>query len=203
MFQVFHLDVAKVDMGCCTRCNAYIRMLQHYVSSILSGCCKSRSGMLRTLQCLYTHVATLCFKCFRCMFQVFHLDVVYIVRTIYACFKCFRRFKCMLQVRLDVTKVNMVLHMFQLKSMLPQKISGPLKSEKASSSWLALHLLHGGGRTHGYVKIFRISTRVPERHHRDVKSSIVVFPLARELALIFHIKHHLDHWVSLFSRSSC
>ena len=46
MFQVFHLDVAKVYLRCCICCNDNIRMLQAYV-----------------------------FKCFICIFQVFHLDV--------------------------------------------------------------------------------------------------------------------------------
>jgi hypothetical protein len=44
MFQVFHLNVTKVDLGCCIRCNGNIRMLQAYVSSIsgvLDICFKS------------------------------------------------------------------------------------------------------------------------------------------------------------------
>jgi hypothetical protein len=44
----------------------------------------------------------------------------------------------MLQVfRLDVTKVDLMLHIFQLKSRLPRRASSPLRSEKASSSPLA------------------------------------------------------------------
>jgi hypothetical protein len=41
----------------------------------------------------------------------------------------------MLQViHLDIVKVDMVLHMFQLEGRLPRKTFGPLRSEKASSS---------------------------------------------------------------------
>jgi hypothetical protein len=50
MFQVFDLNVAKVDLGCCICCNDNIRMLQAYVFE--------------------------CFSCFKSMFQVFHHDVV-------------------------------------------------------------------------------------------------------------------------------
>ena len=61
MFQVFHLDVAKVDMGCRLCYNDNIRMLQAYVSSVLG--------------------------IFRRMFQVFHLDVAYVVMALPACCK--------------------------------------------------------------------------------------------------------------------
>jgi hypothetical protein len=61
MFQVFYLDVAKVDLSCCICCNDNIRMLQAYVSK--------------------------CFRCFKCMFQVFHLDVTYVAMALPACFK--------------------------------------------------------------------------------------------------------------------
>jgi hypothetical protein len=61
MFQVFHLDVAKEDLGCCICCNDNIRMFKAYVSSI---------------SCV-----------FRCMFEVFHLDVAYIAMALLACFK--------------------------------------------------------------------------------------------------------------------
>jgi hypothetical protein len=73
MFQVFYLNVAKVDLGCCICCNGNIRKLQAYVSII--SC-----------------VLDICFKCFilmfrkliRCctcckgytrMFQAFHLSL--------------------------------------------------------------------------------------------------------------------------------
>jgi hypothetical protein len=49
MFQVFHLNVAKVDLGCCICCSDNIHMLQAYVF--------------------------MCFSCFKSMFQVFHHDV--------------------------------------------------------------------------------------------------------------------------------
>jgi hypothetical protein len=57
MFQVFHLDVAKVNLRCCMCCNENIRMLQAYASSV-----------------------------FRRMFQVFHLDVAYVAIALPACF---------------------------------------------------------------------------------------------------------------------
>jgi hypothetical protein len=69
MFELFHLDVAKIDLGCCIRCNDNIRMLQAYV-----------------------------FKCFKHMFQVFHLDVAYVAMAIHAYFKYFTYFRHMLQV---------------------------------------------------------------------------------------------------------
>jgi hypothetical protein len=82
MFQVFHLDVAKVDLRCCICCNDNICMLQVYV-----------------------------FKCFRCIFQVFHLDVAYTCMLqgyVYKCFRCLIR---MLQVfHLDVAYVLQWLH---------------------------------------------------------------------------------------------
>jgi hypothetical protein len=46
MFQVFDMDVTKVNLKCC---NDNIRMLQAYIFK--------------------------CFRCFRCTFQVFYLDV--------------------------------------------------------------------------------------------------------------------------------
>jgi uncharacterized membrane protein len=49
MFQVFDLDVAKVNLRCCICCNNNIRMLQAYILK--------------------------CFRCFKHMFQVFYLDV--------------------------------------------------------------------------------------------------------------------------------
>ena len=101
MFQLFCLDFAKVDLGCCICCNDNIRMLQAYVSSVL-GVFKCFIWMLHMLLWLYTHVSGLCFKCFSCfklMLQVFHLDVVkvyldvaYVVMATHACFKCFHMF---------------------------------------------------------------------------------------------------------------
>jgi hypothetical protein len=61
MFQVFHLDVAKVDIGYCICCNDNIRILQVYVLSV--------SGV------------------FRRMFQVFYLDVAYVVMTLHTYFE--------------------------------------------------------------------------------------------------------------------
>jgi hypothetical protein len=61
MFQVFYLDVAKVDLRCCICCNDNIRMLQVYVLNV--------SGV------------------FKHMFQVFRLDVAYVAMALPACFK--------------------------------------------------------------------------------------------------------------------
>jgi hypothetical protein len=49
MFEAFHLNVAKVDLGCCICCNNNICMLQAYVFKY--------------------------FSCFKNMFQVFHHNV--------------------------------------------------------------------------------------------------------------------------------
>jgi hypothetical protein len=40
MFQVFHLNVAKVNIGCCICCNGNMRMLQANVSSVSDVCLK-------------------------------------------------------------------------------------------------------------------------------------------------------------------
>jgi hypothetical protein len=73
MFQVFYLNVAKVNMRCC---NGNIRMMQAYVLivscvldvlfQISSGCFKSSSSV--------AHVAMVIHACFKHMFQVFHLS---------------------------------------------------------------------------------------------------------------------------------
>jgi hypothetical protein len=85
MFQVFHLYVTKVDLGCCICCKCNIRMF-----------------------------ASLCFRCFRRLFQMFHLyvlkvdhDIAHVAMATHACFKCFR---LMLQMfHLDISKVYRVL----------------------------------------------------------------------------------------------
>jgi hypothetical protein len=67
MFQVFHLNVTKVNLGCCICCNGNIRMLQTSVlsvsgvSDICFKCFKSYSGV--------KHVA----NSYTYMFQVFYL----------------------------------------------------------------------------------------------------------------------------------
>jgi hypothetical protein len=73
LFQVFHLDIAKVDLGCCICCNDIIRMLQAYVSTVLdvSEVC---------FMCVYMYVAYVAMPihaCFGRMFQVFHLFQTY------------------------------------------------------------------------------------------------------------------------------
>jgi hypothetical protein len=75
MFQMFHLDIAKVDLRCCICCNDNICMLQAYVSSVSDVCFKCFIWMLHTLLWLYTHVSSvsyvsnLCCKCFIWMLQ--------------------------------------------------------------------------------------------------------------------------------------
>jgi hypothetical protein len=49
MFQAFYLNVAKVNLRFCIRCNNNIHMLQAYIFE--------------------------CFSCFQSMFQLFHHDV--------------------------------------------------------------------------------------------------------------------------------
>jgi hypothetical protein len=71
MFQVFYLNVAKVDLECCICCSGNIRMLQAYVSivsCVLDICFEcfhldvSKVDMvLHILQWLYTHVSNACF----------------------------------------------------------------------------------------------------------------------------------------------
>jgi hypothetical protein len=93
MFQMFHLDVAKVNLGYCICCKLVFQVFQifqMYISSVSSRYC---------IYCLwlYTYVSSVCFeyfRCFRLKLQVFHLNVAkvdlnvaYVAMTIYACFK--------------------------------------------------------------------------------------------------------------------
>jgi hypothetical protein len=75
MFQVFYLNVAKVDLGCFICCNDNIRMFQAYVQSV-------------------SVVSDACFNCF-------HLDVAYVcygyTHMLSFCFHVFGCFKLMLQ----------------------------------------------------------------------------------------------------------
>jgi hypothetical protein len=97
MLQVFHLDVAKVDLNV-----SYTCMLQTYVF-------KCFRCFVHMLQMFHVDVAYVC-NGYTCVFQVF---LVF--------YKCFRRmlqmfqlFECMLQVfHLDVVEVDLVLHMLQ------------------------------------------------------------------------------------------
>jgi hypothetical protein len=70
MFQVFHHNVAKVDLRCFICCNDNIHIFQVYVQSV-------------------SIVSDVCFKCF-------HLDVAYITIATQAYFKCL--FSCVLDV---------------------------------------------------------------------------------------------------------
>jgi hypothetical protein len=78
MFQVFHPDVAYVDMAlptCFKRMFRVLRMFHTYVASVLSGRCKSRSGCCI---CCYGYTR---------MFQVFYLFQTYVTNILSGCFK--------------------------------------------------------------------------------------------------------------------
>jgi hypothetical protein len=62
MSQVFHLDVAKVDLGYFICCNDNIRMFQAYVQCI--------SVVLACFKCFHLDVAYVCYG-YTCIFQVF------------------------------------------------------------------------------------------------------------------------------------
>jgi hypothetical protein len=93
MLQVFHLEVAKVDLDV-----ACIYMQMFHVFSYL--CCKCFIWMFAYIRNDYTHVFKYFFgvfcKCFKRMLQVFEL-----FRTYIAVFY------------LDVAKVDQMLHMLQ------------------------------------------------------------------------------------------
>jgi hypothetical protein len=101
MFQVFDMDVAKVDWGrCCICC----KWLYTYVVSVYSKyfICFFR----RMLQaCLFG-----CCICFTHMLQLFYLEAVYVLQWLFKCFQVFLQvfqthvssvssaFICMLQI---------------------------------------------------------------------------------------------------------
>jgi hypothetical protein len=77
MLQVFHLDVARVDLdvayiyACCKR---MFQVFHTYVESIFIW----MLHVLQWLQTCFPGVSNVCCKCFNyfgCMLQVFHLDV--------------------------------------------------------------------------------------------------------------------------------
>jgi hypothetical protein len=65
MFQVFHLNVAKVDMDV-----AYTCMLQKYVSSVSYVCCKCFIRILHVFYNSYTRVLQSVSRCLQ-VFQLF------------------------------------------------------------------------------------------------------------------------------------
>jgi hypothetical protein len=133
MFQVFHLDVTKVDLQCCIRCNDNVRMLQAYVSSgsnVSVICFKCFIRMLHMLLWLYPYVSSVYFKCFTVMLQVFRLDVVYIAIPIHTCFKL----------------MFQVFHLFQ--KYVANVSSRCFKSTSACRSRLSLLLGRSRGSTH-------------------------------------------------------
>jgi hypothetical protein len=87
MFQMFNLNVAKVNMRCCICCNGNINMLQAYVSYVSDVSFKCFIWMFRKLiwYCTYrigytrmfqTHILSV-FK------RMFHLDVSKIDRMLH------------------------------------------------------------------------------------------------------------------------
>jgi hypothetical protein len=93
MFQVFHLDVAKIDLDV-----AYICMLQAYISSVLGVSYVCLQVFLWMLQIFAK--ATHMFKCFASVLIV--------------CCKSFSYSGCMLKVfHLDDAKVDLMLHTSQ------------------------------------------------------------------------------------------
>jgi hypothetical protein len=102
MFQVFHMDVVKVDrdvahvvmaIRVCFKCIFQMfHLFQTNVASVLFGCCKSRFEC-----CIYMHVASICFKCF----QVFHMYVckcfIWMLHMFAMVFKCFQAFSQVFQ----------------------------------------------------------------------------------------------------------
>jgi hypothetical protein len=90
---VFHLDIAKVGLGCFICCNDNIRMFQayvQYVSVVSDTCFKCFHLDVACLLWLHTHVSSVCFHVFQ-MFQIYFvkvdLNVAYVVMAIHACFK--------------------------------------------------------------------------------------------------------------------
>jgi hypothetical protein len=78
MFQVFHLDVAKVDLGCCICCIDNVRMLQAYASRVSDVCCKCFHLDISKVDVGVAHIAMAihtCFKCFVC-FQTYVENVL-------------------------------------------------------------------------------------------------------------------------------
>jgi hypothetical protein len=92
VFQVFHLNVAKVDLGCCICCKLYVwcepmfQEFQTFVSNVLSGCFKTRfwcytccNGYTRMFQAYVSSVSSV----FIFMLQMFHLDVLKVDRVLH------------------------------------------------------------------------------------------------------------------------
>jgi hypothetical protein len=105
---------------CCICCNNYtcmfrlFHLFQMYVASVSSVRYK-----IRFVCCIYMHgcnrMFLSVFGCFKRMFYLFRLDVAYILQWIHMCFfyvldVCC---KCFVNIHLDVSKVNLVLHILQ------------------------------------------------------------------------------------------
>jgi hypothetical protein len=88
LFQVFHLNFAKVDLdvvyvamikyACCKPMLQMFKVFQTYVANVLCRCLKSISWCCK---CLFTHVLSVS-SVFRCISQMFHLDVLNIDRGV-------------------------------------------------------------------------------------------------------------------------
>jgi hypothetical protein len=116
MWQVFHVDVAKVDRDvayvvmtiyvCYKRPFQMFRLFQIDVVRVLSGCCICFALML---QVFYPDVVYV----FTHMLQMFHLNVAYVLQWLHTCFpcvsdvccKCFNYFRGMLQVFSTISDV--------------------------------------------------------------------------------------------------
>jgi hypothetical protein len=92
MFQLFYLDIVKVDLRCFICCNDNIRIFQVYVQSVLvvSDTCFKCFHLDVAYIALDTHVSSVCFHVFQ-MFQTYvakvDLYVAYVAMAIHSCFK--------------------------------------------------------------------------------------------------------------------
>ena len=73
MLQLFHMDVTKVDQGCCTYCKCFTSMLQLFHMDVAS-----KSGMLHILQVFQRHVASVS----KVLFKMFHLFQTYVASVL-------------------------------------------------------------------------------------------------------------------------
>jgi hypothetical protein len=119
MFQVFYIDVVKVDQDIVYVAIGYTRMFQVYVPNVLDVASVSFDVKIVDLNVAYIYASVS--DVFICMLQVFHLDVYNECFKVF--FRCFRHifqvfhlsFRRMLQVlHLNVSKINGVLSLVSL-----------------------------------------------------------------------------------------
>jgi hypothetical protein len=141
MLQVFHLDVAKVDMHVAYICKCFI-CFHTYVANVSSRC----------LQCLHTcfqvflvSLICKCFSCFRRMLQVLQLFQTYVASASSGCCKS----------RSNIAHVAMGLtcrsRLLQLLGHHHGSPCGRLRSADASAVW---HPQAGVGEwdPHGFLR---------------------------------------------------